>query len=74
MAVNNQKSKLVEDQINKLLQAQSSDVQREPKYSPMVKKMLESEKQDKNVHKLKQMFEDKFTNPVAKEIFYDDER
>jgi phosphoribosylformylglycinamidine (FGAM) synthase PurS component len=74
MAVNNPKSKLVEDQINKLLKAQSDEGEREPKYSPMVKKLLEKETQDKNVHKLKQMFEEKFTNPVVKEISYDDER
>lgn len=74
MAVNNQKSKLVEDQINKLLKAQSDEGEREPKYSPMVKKLLEKETEEKKVQKLKQMFEDKVTNPTIKEISYDDER
>lgn len=74
MAVNNQKSKLVEEQINKLLKAQSDEGDREPKYSPMVRKLLDKETEDKKVQKLKQMFEDKITNPVIKEISYDDER
>lgn len=74
MAVNTHKSKLVEEQINKLLKAQSDEGDKEPKYSPMVRKLIDKEPQEKNVHKLKQMFEDKLTNPVIKEISYDDER
>lgn len=74
MAANSHKSKLVEDQINKLLSAQSDDGEKQPKYSPMVKKLLDGESKEKNVHKLKQLFEEKCAIPAVKEISYDDER
>lgn len=59
MALNNHKSKLVEEQINKLLVAQSKDFEKEVKHSPMVSKLMNNEK---NVHKLKQIFEEKELN------------
>lgn len=74
MAVNNQKSKLVEEQINKLLTAKSNDGDKEQKFSPMVKKLLENESQEKNVHKLKRMFEEKFSHPTVRDLAYDDEK
>lgn len=56
MASNHHKSKLVEEQINKLMVAQSRDFEKDSKHSPMVDKLLQNEK---HVQKLKQIFEEK---------------
>ena len=73
MAGNVVKSKLVEEQINKLLSAYSQEAEKLPK-SPMVANLLENESQGKNVHKLKQIFEEKFSNSSENNLSFDIER
>lgn len=68
MAANNRKSKLVEEQINKLLAAERQESEKLPSYSPMVQKMIENETHEKNVHKLKQIFEEKCSNSPSRSL------
>lgn len=63
MASNNHKSKLVEEQINKLMVAQSREFEKSNKFSPMVIKL----EREKHVHKLKEIFEEKELNSSVKE-------
>lgn len=58
MASLHQKSKLVEEQINKLLAVHSKDFKNEFALSPMVNKLVKNEVQEKNVMNLKRLFED----------------
>lgn len=58
MASVNQKSKLVEEQINKLLVAHTKDYKKELNVSPMVDKLIKNEVQEKNVMNLKRLFEE----------------
>ena len=54
----NPKSKLVEEQINKLLGAHSKEFKKESELSPMVNKLVKNEVQERNVMLLKRLFED----------------
>lgn len=53
------KSKLVEEQINKLLEAQTRDFKKEPQHSPMINQMLNVKTDEKKVKNLKKVFEER---------------
>jgi hypothetical protein len=53
------KSKLVEEQINKLLEAQTWDLTRKPQHSPIINQMQNIKSNEKKVQKLKKIFEEK---------------
>lgn len=57
MSSSNQKSKLIAEQINKLLDAHSKNFKKESDMSPMVHKLVKNEVQERNVMLLKRLFE-----------------
>lgn len=62
------KSKLVEEQINKLLEAQTRDFTKKPQHSPMINQMLNIKSNEKKVQKLKRIFEEREFEEEEKKI------